>query len=72
MSSTAYQNKKLAIVSGTQWSVLDGQGKAASSNPKVSKAALRTKIRKQAALLGASRYCINEVDSSKYLGLWCL
>ena len=62
MSFIAYQTKKEGLAVGLSWSVLTSEADSSKN--------LRAKVRKQAALLGATRHVINVLPVASYLGLY--
>lgn len=62
MSSIAHRNSKIGLVADLSWSVFS------TSDEKVNRA--RTRVRKQAVVLGATRHTINQLGSASYLGLY--
>lgn len=61
MSSIVYQSKSDALAADLNWSFLPNDGSAKSS---------KALIRRQAALIGADRYCLNALDDASYIGLY--
>jgi hypothetical protein len=65
MSQIIYESKDLkpfGFVTGLSWSVLSSDAETAKSIP--------TKIRRQATIVGATKYVLNQVGNNQFLGLF--
>lgn len=62
MSSLVHQHKTEAFAVGLSWSVLTTHADNSKN--------LRTRVRKQASMLSATKHVINEVGTERYLGLY--